>query len=187
MAEDAAICRVVRGPAESRAGDAEAWQVGVVSVPLRIERNPAGGDHGDLLLAVAACRHRCDSYYFAIDESPTAPPDVDAALARLLDQWLADLALIRSGNGTAYLPFDLSDQCSAWLRVEPVEGDRFSVELGWTYVEGWSFVPSNYGNAASRIGPFDPIAGAHFVAKLKDLMVAIEEIRDRFKSSAGSS
>lgn len=106
----------------------------------------------------------------------------------LLVSWISGWQTSRSSEAATVPPTCPStDQCSAWLRVEPVEGDRFSVELGWAYVEGWSFVPSNYGNAASRIGPFDPIAGAHFVAKLKDLMVAIEEIRDRFRSSAGSS
>jgi hypothetical protein len=152
-----------------------------VTIPLQIEYLPGGGSHDDLRIAVASHEHRADSCYLDLDRWPTAPGTTQDSLARLLDQWLDDLAGLGDG-GPAFLPFDLSDQCSAWLRVSRLESDRVRVDLGWTSVSGATFNPADYGDTASRIRDFRPMEGAVFDADLTDLVDEVRTIRDGFRT-----
>lgn len=83
--------------------------------------NDNGTAHDDVVLRFGTVEKLCDSYYFALDDDlrsdDTSPAKVRLVIAELLRQWHNDVAALEVGN-TAYLPYDLSDQYSAWLRVE---------------------------------------------------------------------
>ncbi|MER8233655.1 hypothetical protein [Streptomyces sp. NPDC094049] len=143
------------------------------SVPLRFERLANKGDHRDLRLQLGAYSHTCDSYYLVIDESPAAPQPLGASLARLLEQWRGQVDELKGTPGTAYLPYDFSDQCTAWLRVTSADGRNAEIHAGWSRVEAWGIEPSNYRATAPEITDFDPIAGAQIECTLDDLSQCI--------------
>jgi hypothetical protein len=120
-------------------------------------------------LQIGTHRHRCDSYYLAIDESPTALRHLGASLARLLDQWIEQVDELRDAGGVAYLPYDFSDQCTAWLRVSSADGRTADIQAGWSLVEAWGIEPSNYRATAPAITDFDPIPSAQIECSLGDL------------------
>ncbi|MEV5613573.1 hypothetical protein [Streptomyces sp. NPDC052225] len=140
------------------------------SLALKFERRSTKGAHSDLRLWIGPYRHRCDSYYFAIDESPTALRHLGASLARLLDQWMEQVDELRSSGGVAYLPYDFSDQCTAWLRVSSADGCAANVQAGWSLVEAWGIEPSNYRATAPEIKDFDPIPKAQIDCSMSELM-----------------
>ncbi|MCT4356294.1 hypothetical protein M5362_24510 [Streptomyces sp. Je 1-79] len=144
-----------------------------IPVPLRFERLTKKGDHKDLWLRLGSYRHACDSYYLAIDESPTASRHLGASLARLLEQWKNQVDELKGTGGTAYLPYDFSDQCTAWLRVTSTDGSTAEVHAGWSLVEAWGIEPSNYAATAPEIKDFDPIANARIECSLEDLSQCI--------------
>ncbi|MEU4277636.1 hypothetical protein AB0F57_22385 [Streptomyces tanashiensis] len=104
-----------------------------------------------------------------IDESATASRRLGANLARLLEQWKDQVDELKGTGGTAYLPYDFSDQCTAWLRVTSADGCDAEVQAGWSLVEGWRFEPSNYTVTAPEITDFDPIVNAKIECSLDDL------------------
>ena len=114
-------------------------------VSLDFEDN--GSLHDDLVLRCGRREWRCDSYYFALDNAllpgQEDPPKVRVVLRRLMDQWAAAVAALPDG-GVAFLPYDFSDQCTAWLRCRAT-GDTLTLQHGWAEVEGWSFLPSSVG------------------------------------------
>lgn len=110
-------------------------------VALHFERVRTRGAHNDLRLRIGPHRQKCDSYYFAIDDSPQAPGGLGPRLARLLDQWITQVARLTDGGGTAYLPYDFSDQCRAWLRVSSADGQSAEVQAGWSLREAWESHP----------------------------------------------
>ncbi|MDQ8706657.1 hypothetical protein RCO28_29905 [Streptomyces sp. LHD-70] len=148
------------------------------SVALRFERISPEGDHRDLRLHIGAHRHTCDSYYLAIDESPTAVQHLGSGLARLLDQWMEQVDELRGTGGIAYLPYDFSDQCTAWLRVSSADGGTADVQAGWSLVEGYGFDPSNYRATAPEITDFEPISNAQIACSLEDLSSCLVANRD---------
>lgn len=75
-------------------------------------------------------------------------------LRRLLEQWHSSVTELREGE-TCYLPYDFSDQCTAWLRVDAV-GPDLKVQRGWADVEGWSFFPSEVGALMKNLIGFRP-------------------------------
>jgi hypothetical protein len=100
--------------------------------------------HDDLVLRLGDLVWRCDSYYLAIDRG-LLPEQEDARKIRavlrvLLQSWRLAIESLASG-ATAYLPYDFSDQCTAWLACER-EGRDLLVRHGWADVEGWSISPS---------------------------------------------
>lgn len=145
--------------------------------PLRFERTTDRDVHGDLLLRLGVYRHRCDSYYLAIDESDQAGDTLVDALTRLLDQWLVQLRGLAHG-GVALLPFDFSDQCTAWLRVSTSADARAVVEAGWSNVEGWRIQASDYLATAPEITDFVPVANARIECSLEALVRSIQNERD---------
>jgi hypothetical protein len=147
-------------------------------VALRFERVSKKGDHKDLRLHIGTRHHTCDSYYLAIDDSPTALRQLGASLARLLEQWIEQVDELRDAGGVAYLPYDFSDQCTAWLRVSSTDGRTVDVQAGWSLVEAWGIEPSNYRATAPEITDFDPIASAHLECSLNELVQCLEANRD---------
>ncbi|MFD7644698.1 hypothetical protein ACFV4P_29090 [Kitasatospora sp. NPDC059795] len=140
-------------------------------VPLHFSRTTDRDVHGDLLLKLGVWRHVCDSYYLAIDETH------GAGLGRLLDQWLEQLERLRVLGRPVFLPFDFSDQCTAWLRVSSAGGSRVVVEAGWSMIEGWSFYPSDIAETASRIDDFAPIHNTDIECDLDDLVASVSHQR----------
>ena len=111
------------------------------------------GGHDDLSLRLGRWVHRCDSYYFAI-EAAGAGPELGAArvakvMLALLRQW-RDRVLQLADGALVYLPFDFSDQCTCWLRVQR-SGSQLEIAAGWSSIEGYSFPPSDF----SQIQPSD--------------------------------
>ncbi|MFD0074029.1 hypothetical protein ACFVIY_16505 [Streptomyces sp. NPDC127166] len=143
------------------------------TVPLRLERLDERGSHDDLCLHLGAYSHTCDSYYLVIDEAPTASQSLGANLARLLEQWRDQVDELKGTGGTAYLPYDFSDQCTAWLCVTSADGREAEVSAGWSGVEGWSINPSNYVATAPKITDFKPLPDAQIECSLDDLSQCI--------------
>ncbi|MEU7018667.1 hypothetical protein [Streptomyces sp. NPDC046385] len=152
-------------------------------IALRLDQLTEKGIHRNLCLRLGAYRHVCDSYYLDIDESPTASPDLGAALARLLDQWRSQAEELREKGGTAYLPYDFSDQCTAWLRVSSTDGRNAEVQAGWSLLEGYRIVPSDYVATSPEITDFDPIVNARIECSLSDLARHIATNAESFKPS----
>jgi hypothetical protein len=123
---------------------------------------PATGGHDDLSLRLGGWTHRCDSYYFAIEAEDVGPGTaaVVKVIQALLRHW-RDRVLQLTDGAVVYLPYDFSDQCTAWLRVQRT-GTQVEVQAGWSSVEGYSFVPSDF----SAVQPNDwrKIADAPVVA-----------------------
>jgi hypothetical protein len=89
------------------------------------------------------------------------------------------------GRGTVFLPFDFSDQCTAWLRVSSANGRSAEVSAGWSSVEGWAVMPSDFGSFANAVDDFAPIAGASVDTGMDDLVVAIATTRDALRRQPG--
>ncbi|MFF3904401.1 hypothetical protein [[Kitasatospora] papulosa] len=146
-------------------------------VTLHFERVRTKGSHDDLRLRIGPHQHRCDSYYFALDDSPAAPGNLGLRLSRLLKQWSSQVASLMDEGGTAYLPYDFSDQCTAWLRVTSTDGQTAKVQAGWSLIEGWGIYPSDYLSTAPTVTDFDPISGAQVECSLIGLAARIEANR----------
>ena len=126
------------------------------SVSLQFEDNGRG--HDDLVLRLGNQQWRCDSYYLLLDPGTLAARE-DAAkvrdvLRRLLEQWYSAVAALREGE-TCYLPYDFSDQYTAWLRCDAA-GPDLKIQRGWAEVEGWSFSPSDVGALVKGLTGFRP-------------------------------
>ena len=117
---------------------------------LRYEDNDTA--HDDLILQFSGERWVCDSYYLALDRNLLhGREDADkvrAVLRRLLEQWLAAVERLPDG-GTAYLPYDFSDQYTGWLECQRSAGE-VTVSRGFAEVEGGSFFPSAAGDLSER-------------------------------------
>ncbi|MFJ9058964.1 hypothetical protein [Streptomyces sp. NPDC102409] len=146
-------------------------------VALHLDRVRTKGSHNDLRLRVGSYQHRCDSYYFALDDAPMVPGGLGLRLSRLLEQWSSQVASLRDGGGTVYLPYDFSDQCTAWLRVTSADGETAEVQAGWTSIEAWGIYPSDYLATAPAVTDFDPISGAQVECSLNDLAARIDANR----------
>lgn len=127
-----------------------------MDLSLRFEDN--GTDHDDLVLLFAGQSRTCDAYYLALDRQLLADREdadkVHAVLRRLLEQWLAAAEGLPEG-GTAYLPYDFSDQYTGWLRCQRSAGE-VTVAIGWAEVEGWSFFSSAVPEYLSCLPGFRP-------------------------------
>jgi hypothetical protein len=138
---------------------------------------PATGGHDDLLLRLGGWSQRCDSYYFAI-EAEDDGPGVDAGrvakvMLALLRQW-RDRVLQLADSAIVYLPYDFSDQCTGWLRVQR-SGAQLEITVGWSSIEGYSFNPSDF----SRIQPSD-------WQKIADAPVVMTTLEEWFRAVTDS-
>jgi hypothetical protein len=91
-------------------------------------------------------------------------------LRRLLEQWHSSVVALREGE-TCYLPYDFSDQCTAWLRCEAV-GNDLKVQRGWAEVEGYSFFPSEVGELMRNLTGFRP-DGREVVMPREEFLAAV--------------
>ncbi|WP_411089261.1 hypothetical protein [Streptomyces sp. 061-3] len=149
-------------------------------IALNFELLTEKNAHDNLRLRLGPYRHTCDSYYLDIDDSPTASPDLKGNLARFLEQWRSQVNGLKGTGGTAYLPYDLSDECTGWLRISSTDGCNADVQAGWSLVSGWSFIPSDYLVTAPEITDFDPEANARIECSLDDLSRCIATNAETF-------
>lgn len=107
-----------------------------VDVTLTFEDD--GSAHDDLVLRIGDSVWRCDSYYLLLDRG-MLPDQEDASKVRavlrvLLEKWRTAIKDLTNGE-TVYLPYDFSDEYSAWLACELVNGELL-IQRG--SAEGWS-------------------------------------------------
>lgn len=110
------------------------YQTGA-TMRVSIQFKSNGTLHDDIMLTFDGERCHADSYFFAIDPAwfpnlETGETKAQSALRKLLQiahQHLSDLAHGQS----VHVPYDLSDECSAWLRCTR-DGDSVTVMRGWT-------------------------------------------------------
>ena len=130
-----------------------------MDITIAFEDN--GTAHDDLLLRVGDAVWRCDSYYLALDQGVLAKQEdankIRLVLRALLENWRTAIVGLSNGD-TAYLPYDFSDQCTAWLACEMAEGELL-VRHGWAHVEGWSISPSAPPSYATKPAGFEPDGG----------------------------
>ena len=113
---------------------------------------PANGGHDDLFLRLGGWVHRCDSYYFALEAENGVRVNAGAVakvMQVLLRQWRDCVRQLVDG-AFVYLPYDFSDQSTAWLQVERM-GTQLEVTAGWSSQEGYAFLPSE----SSGVQPID--------------------------------
>ena len=127
---------------------------------LALEWEDDGSAHHDVVLHAGTYSHRCDSYYFALDRGirpdDESPSKVAEVIGSLLRHWRQTLEHLDE-HGVAFLPFDFSDQCTAWLRVTRT-GQVLRIQPGWSNIEGHSFFPSAPGDTVPN--DFAPIQTA---------------------------
>lgn len=130
-----------------------------MDVTLMFEDN--GSAHDDLVLKIGDSVWCCDSYYLALDRGMRADHEdaskVRAVLRALLENWRTAIEDLTNG-ATAYLPYDFSDQCTAWLACELIDGELL-IRRGWADVEGWSISPIALRAHLARPAGFHPDAG----------------------------
>jgi hypothetical protein len=146
-----------------------------VDLSLRFDDNGTG--HKDLVLCFAGQSWVADSYYLALDRELWPDREdaekVRAVLRRLLAQWLEAVDHMPDGS-TVFLPYDFSDQCTAWLRCQR-SGSEVLVCRGWAGVEGWSFCPSAVGEYLSHLPGFGPEGPS--------VLVGVGELRQAIRTS----
>ncbi|MFK0253476.1 hypothetical protein [Streptomyces sp. NPDC090445] len=146
-------------------------------VALSLDRLTAPSSYDDLMLTIGTFQHICDSSYLSIDLYPTDTADLGGALARLLEQWSTQVDGLRGVSGTAYLPYDFSDQCTAWLRVSSADGHAIEVQAGWSTIPGWNVNPFDYIAEAREVPGFKPLPEARITCLLDDLAARINANR----------
>jgi len=94
-------------------------------------------------------------------------------LRKLLEQWLSAVEIFADGN-TVYLPYDFSDQYTAWLRC--IRSD-IVVEVcrGWAEKEGWAIAPSAIGEYLTQLPGFQPL-GPTVLVSYNELLDAIRNM-----------
>jgi hypothetical protein len=147
----------------------------MLDLSLRYEEN--GTAHDDLVLRFSGQTKVCDTYYFALDPNfrpeDASPDKVKATLRMLLEQWLTAATDLPDG-GTAFLPYDFSDQYTAWLCCQR-NGNEIAVSLGWDEaVEGWSIFPSAIGEYLTQLPSFK-VDGPAIPSSKDDLLQAIRD------------
>lgn len=145
-----------------------------MALVLRYE--PNGTMHDDVVLSDGPQEWRCDSYHMAIhDTMPSGREDVGKVRMvrhRLLQQWRHGIDHVEIGE-TVYLPFDFSDQCTAFLRCRRRD-DRFGVVTGWSSIEGHCISPADIGEHVHRVPDFKP-EGPGITMTRNELLDAIDE------------
>lgn len=133
-------------------------------IRLVIEEN--GTNHDDLVLKYAGGEHRCDTYFILLDEDSNTDEVSTLALRRairaLLTEWLAAVEEAQDVD-TLYLPFDFSDQCTAWIRCKFDHVD-VTLDIGWSLIEGWSFSPKTIRDIVRKVPDFSAIESARPIA-----------------------
>jgi hypothetical protein len=128
----------------------------------------------------------CDSYFFWID--PALPQDMtlDQALQLLLTQWHAIVA--GTTVGVRYLPFELHDQSTRWLRCI-VQDAAVTLDVGWSRLEGHRVHLSDIPAASALVTHVQPETPAISCSKsvFLDHLTALSESFAREQQSAAAS
>lgn len=123
---------------------------------LSLEFNDNKTGHEDIILQFAGKTWICDSYYFALDGKLMPGREdaekVRAVLRSLLEQWLFAIKNA-TDDSVAYLPYDFSDQYTAWLQCK-FSGAEVDVCRGWSEIEGYSFYPSDVDKYLTELAGF---------------------------------
>lgn len=124
---------------------------------FRLTFDEHGRGQRDLLLTFGPHRLVADSYYFAIDRDDVAGESTAARVERvlrvMLQQWRSVIEKAKPGS-TVYLPYDLSDEHSGWIRCEV--GDECTLQPGWAKVEGYKVWPNNWQKWETALPRFEP-------------------------------
>jgi len=154
---------------------------------VSIQFKSNGTLHDDIILTFDGERCHADSYFFAID--PTWFPNLETgekkaqnALRKLLQTAHQHLSDLDHGQ-SVYLPYDLSDECSAWLRCTR-DGDCVTVIRGWTN-RGCLF-PSVAVTLMKDLKDFDPFGVELRMGRGAILKCLEKSIRDLQTSIDGS-
>ncbi|MFD9522379.1 hypothetical protein [Streptomyces sp. NPDC059979] len=138
---------------------------------------PEASSYDDLKLTIDSYEYICDSSCLSIDLYPADTDDSGGALARLLEQWGTQAGGLRGVGGTVYLPFDFSDQCTAWLRVSSGDGHAAEIQAGWSAIPGWRVNPFNHIPEGREVSDFRPLPEARITCLLGDLAARIDANR----------
>lgn len=136
---------------------------------LSLTYEPNGSAHNDVVLRVGDWAHRSDSYYYALDEG--AGTDAEESIRGLLRQWAHSLREALPGD-VLYWPHDFSDQGTGWLRCDVRSEGQVLVSAGYSRVEGYSFFPSSFGDAARAMSDFCLVDGFAEVHGSRDDVLA---------------
>jgi hypothetical protein len=148
---------------------------------IRLIFEDNGTCHDDLVLRFPGGEHRCDSYYYAIHSEDESTGAIGRVIHALLSQWLSVVEQAE-GTDTVYLPFDFSDQCTGWIRCE-LDGDSVQLDVGWSLIEGWSFLPSDIVAMVRKVTDFHHIENAAPIAMDRgSLVAAIKDNMREFES-----
>jgi hypothetical protein len=146
-----------------------------MELSLLLENNSTG--HNDLVLRFAGNSWQCDTYYLVLDgESLPGPNDtakIRRILQKILEQWLYAVENVPDGS-TVYLPYDFSDEYTAWLRCSRM-GDTASVCRGWAEEEGWKISPSSVGHYLTHLPGFRP-DGPTVDVSMRELIEAVRNL-----------
>ncbi len=97
--------------------------------------------------------YRCDIYYFALDPAAgRRGRKWRTVIGSLLNEWIRIAEGLRVDE-ERYVPFDLADQGSTWLRLEVDDDDVLSVSPVGLGPPGYSFSPSDFTAAERRVRP----------------------------------
>lgn len=148
-------------------------------IRLVLEEN--GSNHDDLVLKYPGSEHRCDTYFIVLDETSGVDEVSTMALRRairaLLTEWLTAVEEAQDVD-TLYLPFDFSDQCTAWIRCE-FKNVNVTLDIGWSLIEGWSFSPKNIRDIVRKVSDFQAIENASPIEVERSLF--LETIRNNLR------
>jgi hypothetical protein len=115
---------------------------------------PNGRWHEDLILEFAGHTFVCDSYYFSLYATQHDPiAGTKRVLRDSLGQWY-DLVASLHGNAPIYLPYDLSDQCTGWLRCMLVGDEVVQVCQGASRLEGHRVALTDLKRHAAEVSDF---------------------------------
>jgi len=140
---------------------------------FRLTFDEYGRGQRDLLLTFGPHRLVADSYYFAIDRDDVAGETNTARVERVLrvtlQQWRSVIEKADRGL-TVYLPYDLSDEHTGWLRCA-VE-DECALQPGWAKVEGYKVWPNNWQKWEAFVPKFEPLADVEPLVMSKEQVFA---------------
>ncbi len=120
---------------------------------IEIELKKQADSRRDLIVRVAHRTYVCDSYHFRSPRDGYASEGAAVVLRSWLEEWLKHLRNLGTDR-TVFLPFDLSDQCSLWLRCK---GTAQGVEIcvGSSKIEGWAVNPLAFDAFVENLEDFD--------------------------------
>lgn len=126
----------------------------------------------DLIVQLGEQEHVCDIYYFVHDPAAgRRGRNWRTALRTMLDEWIRVVEGLSVGK-ERYVPFDLADQGSTWLRLEVDIDDLLSVSSIGSGPPGYSFYPTDFAEAEREVRPRGPIDEAPTVRMTRSSFIS---------------